>query len=473
MKINSFKGFVILFSCVSIVSITIYQTFSRRSKEHKFYFNNIFSKPKKESFSPFFYHEEASYYDIKFNTEYKSRYNEDVVKEWKKFLKDKVKIEIIEYFLLNDSAKTEIQKIHSNVASLAELKHVTRFQLNDPQITNFFQFVYFAKVVEKSSVSSRYSWNYDHLIIPIVSKVVINQLIEKHKNSRDRFLKNRYWFQLIKGYFYSHRNNDLIIFFDKTKHLQPKNSLFYRAMFYVAGAYEQKKDFAKANYLYSIIFENSPNMRAIISNSFHPKNMTDFKQSLIFAKTTDEKCSLWALYGFRADKRLAIAEIYKLNAKNPHIDYLLPQMIDEEEARLNSLSITSPLLDKKQAKKNLDKDIFFIVKKIANEGKTLNPYIWQMASGYLSLFDRNKYYAKHQFNKAKKHLPKNKEFYNELRALELLCEITEPKLNTLSSEKNISNELKWLYSIKIDENDHNPLKNIQQFCKKYTNLLII
>lgn len=472
MKINSFKGFVILFSCVCIVSITIFQTFSRRNNEHKFDLNNVFNKPK-ASFSPFFYHKEASYYDIKFNTGYNTRYNEDVVKEWKKFLNDKVKVEAIRYFLLNDNAKTEIQEIHYNVNSNTEFKHIKRFQLNDPMINNFFEFIYFAKEVEKSSVSSRYSWNYDQLIIPIVSNEIISQLIEKHKNSKDEFLKNRYWFQIIKAYFYCHRNNDLIMFFDKSKQLQPRNNLFYRAMSYIAGIFEQKKDFAKANYLYSVIFENCPNMRTMISNNFHPKNMEDFKQSLVFAKTADEKCTLWALYGFRADKKLAIAEIYKLNAKSPHLDYLLPKMIDEEEVRLNSLSIISPSFDKKQVKKNLDREIFLIVKLIANEEKTLKPYLWQIASGYLSLFDDNKSYAKYQFAKAKKNTPKNQECYNELRALQLLCEITEPKEKTLTSEKHISNELNWLYSITTSKDEQYGLKNIQEYCMKYTNLLII
>lgn len=472
MKINSFKGFVILFSCVCIVSIIIFQTFSRRGNEHKFDLNNVFNKPK-ESFSPFFYHEKASYYDIEFNTGYDTRYNGDVVKEWNEYLKNKVKPETIKYFLLNDSAKAEIQEIHDNRDSKTAFKHIKRIQLIDPVITNFLEFIYFAKEVEKSSISSRYSWNYDQLIIPIISNEIISQLIEKHKNSSDEFLKNRYWFQIIKAYFYSHRNNDLIIFFDKTKQNEPKNNLFYRSMSYVAGVYEQKKNYAKANYLYSVIFENCPSMRTMISNNFHPKSLAEFKHSLVFAKTIDEKCTLWVLYGFRADKKFAIAEIYKLNPKSEHLSYLLPKLIDEEEVRLNSLSITSTLFDKMQVKKNLDREIFLIVKLIANEGKTLKPYLWQMASGYLSLFDDNTSYAKHQFAKAKKNIPKNQDCYNELRALELLCEISGPKEKTLLSDKHISSELNWLYTIKTSKDGHHGIKNIKEYCVQHMNLLKI
>ncbi|MDR7369746.1 hypothetical protein [Flavobacterium aquidurense] len=451
MKKDSFKKYAILFSFISVITAVFFLHNSSNTKAP--FLNNKISE---KSLSPFLFRQEIKYYDINFNTSYNTRYNKIILTEWYNYLEGKVKVDTVEYFLLNENAEKKIKEIYSSN------QHKRKTQLKFDKNFNFFEFIYFAKKIEKSSVSSKYSWNYNDTSIPLVNHKVIDELLLKYKSLEDPFLRNRYWFQIIKAYFYSDQKDNLLLFFDNTKNLEPKNELYYRALSYCAGIYKQQNNQVKANYLYSIIFENNLENRAEIANNFHIKDNESFNGSLSLAKTNNEKIALWALYGFTADKKTAIAEIYKLNPKSPHLDYLLPKLIDEEETRISSLMTYPILLDKKKTKENIDMDVVFLVNKIDSEQKTSNPYLWKLASGYLSIF-YNPSLAKSQFHALTIH----KNTKDEIRALKLLCRITELGAEK-SSYKTIYSELDWLFNTK---NKSPNLKYIEEYCLTHMNYI--
>lgn len=455
MKKDSFKKYAILFSFIIIITAAY---FIHNSSNTKVPFLN--NKISEKSLSPFLFKQEVKYYDINFNTSYTTRYNKIILTEWYKYLEGKVKLDTIEYFLLNKNTEKKIKEIYNSN------QHKNKIHLKFDKIFNFFEFLYFAKKIEKSSVSSKYSWNYNDTSIPLVDNKVIDELLLKYKSLEDPFLRNRYWFQILKAYFYSDQKDNLLLFFEKTKNSEPKNSLYYRALSYCAGIYKQQNNQTKANYLYSIIFENNIDTRAEIANNFYIKDNKSFYESLLFAKNDKEKIALWSLYGFRADKRIAIEEIYKLNPKSPHLDYLLPKLINDEETRLNSLLTSPSLLNKQKMKENIDLNMVSLVNKIATEQKTLNPYLWQLASAYLSIF----YNAPLAKNKLAI-LRKNKNINDEIRALQLLCEITELDEQSSSSYKIIYPELDWLYKINAIKTELYDLKNIQEYCLKHMNYI--
>lgn len=452
MKKDSFKKYAILFSFIIVISAVF---FIHNSSNTKVPFLN--NKISEKSSSPFLFRQEVKYYDINFNTSYNTRYNKIILTEWYTYLEGKVKIDTIEYFLLNENAEKKIKEIYNSN------QHKKKTYLKFNKTFNFFEFIYFAKKIEKSSVSSKYSWNYNDTSIPLVDNEVIDELLFKYKNLEDPFLRNRYWFQILKAYFYSDQKDNLLLFFEKTKNFEPKNALYYRALSYCAGIYKQQNNLAKANYLYSIIFENNIDTRAEIANNFHIKDNKSFYKSLLFAKNDKEKIALWSLYGFRADKRIAIEEIYKLNPKSSHLNYLLPKLINDEETRLNSLIVTPVLLNSSTTRTNIDMAIVSLVNQISIEEKTANPVLWKIASCYLSIF-----YDVSLAN-TKLEALKKKDLTDEIRVLKLLCKIAELSKQT-PSYKTIYPELDWLYKIKTESELYN-LKNIQDYCLIHMNYI--
>ncbi|MDQ6469995.1 hypothetical protein RB619_05005 [Flavobacterium sp. LHD-80] len=452
MKKDSFKKYAILFSFIIII-IAVF--FLHHSSNTKVPFLN--DKISEKSLSPFLFRQEVKYYDINFNTSYNTRHNKIILTEWNKHLEDKIKVDTLEYFLFNENAEKKIQEIYNLN------QHKKKSHLKFDETSNFFEFIYFAKKIEKSSVSSKYSWNYNNVDFPLVNNDVINQLLLKYETLEDQFLRNRYWFQIIKAYFYSQQKENLLSFFEKTKNSEPKNALYYRALSYCAGIYKQQNNQAKANYIYSVIYENNIDSRAEIANNFYIKDNKSFYESLLFTKNNNEKIALWSLYGFRADKKIAIEEIYKLNPKSPHLDYLLPKLINEEETRLNSLVITPILLNINTTKANVDMDLVSLVNQISIEEKIANPDLWKIASAYLSIF----YDA--SIANSKLEVLKNTGHNDEIRALKLLCKIAKLRKQA-SSYKIIYPELDWLYKTKTESELYN-LKDIQDYCLIHMNYI--
>lgn len=452
MKKDSFRKYVILFSFIIVITSVFFLYNSSKTKVP--FLDN---KNSEKSLSPFLFKQEVKYYDINFNTSYNNRYNKIILAEWYNYLKGKVSVDTIGYFLFNENAEKKIIETYNSN------QNKKKTYLKSDNNFNFFEFIYYAKKIEKISVSSKYSWNYSNTNITLVDNNTINKLLLKYRNLEDPFLKNRYWFQIMKAYFYSYQKENLLSFFEKTKNAEPKNALYYRALSYCAGIYKQQNDLAKANYLYSIIFENNIDTRAEIANNFHIKDNNSFYESLAFAKNDKEKIALWSLYGFRADKRIAIEEIYKLNPKSSHLDYLLPKLINEEETRLNSLITTPILLNNSITKANIDMTIVSLVNQISTEKQTVNPDLWKMTSAYLSIF----YDASSASTKL--NLLKNKELKDEMRALKLLCKIAELNKQT-SSYKIIYPELDWLYKAETKSELYN-LEDIKDYCFIHMNYI--
>lgn len=438
MKKRYFKKLVIVFSLGFIIFLgAVYK------------FTNIFYKqPKEENHNsiatPFFYQSEQTYYDIDFGTNYTSRYNDQLVKDWDEFLKGKIAKPQLSYFLLDTNSYPEIRKIHS---AISNRKSITGkgFDSKDKNIKKFFEFLVYSKEIEKSSVATHFSWNYDDVKSTGVNDTIIQQVEEKFKTTDNKFLKNRYWFQTVKSKFYSNNSQKAIFFFDGTKESVPKNILYYRALAYVAGVYSKNKNYGTSNYLYSVIFENCPEMRTLMAYNFHPQNDFDFKTSLNLAKTKEEKIALWALYGFYADEEIALEEIYKLNPKSKHLERLLTKFINNYETKLNDLAKESTVTNDSKTRENCNQETIQLIKKIAKDKKTLDPNKWLIASGYLSLLNGEFVAAQKIFNYT---ITSNNEAqYEEIRTLKLINNLSQIKKLESNEFTKQKSEIDWVLSL--------------------------
>lgn len=399
-----------------------------------------------KSYSPLFFSRGEVFYGVGFDTKHNSRFNEDIVKDWSSYLKNKISTTDLEYFLLNAEAETalsELYKASVDKKDVAEWKN--KLDIKDPKVKEFFTFMNYAKQVETGSISHYDYWDYENRDKTYLSWDLAQSLEKKYNTVKDSFLKNRYWFQTMKAYFYGDNPAEAIYFFENTKEKEPKNVLYYRALSYVAGVHYQNKDYTTANYLYSIVFDKCPEMRVVTAYNFHPQNQTDFNASLQIAKDTNEKAALWALLGYYADERTAIKEIFKIDPKSSHLDYLLTRLINKEESRLSDISFTNTVKYREDIKKRLDKESYALVSSIAKSQKTGKPYLWNIAAGYLETYNGNFRAAADYFKISESQIPNTALAKDQLRLLKLINTVSEMNAITVKDEQKLLPELQWLY----------------------------
>jgi hypothetical protein len=403
-----------------------------------------------ESYTPLLYTSGEMFYQIGYNTDHNTRFNNDILSDWKKYLNSGLTDEFLSFFLLDEKSDEVIDQLYdalfANNKNQAYAEWSQKVNFSKAEIKNFVEFLYFAKQVEKSTVNYFDPWNYDNASKTIpADPFVIKILKSRYQEKTDAFLKNRYWFQVMKACFYSENRQDAITFFEQTQQMVPKNALYYRALAYVAGIERKSGNVAKANYLYSIVFENFPRMRTEAVYSFRPQTENDWNKSLAYAKNSDEKVALWAMLGYYADEGRAISQIYDLNPQSPHLDYLLTRLINKAEQEIYYLEMGNISDYKSAVKAKIDRQKLLLVSSVANQGNTARPYLWEMAAGYLMILDNQFESARSFFNRAEGHLPEGQQYSDQLRLLRLVNMLSETSEINNTAEDKLAPELEWLY----------------------------
>ncbi len=401
------------------------------------------------SYAPLFLSGDV-FYRIGFDTEHNSRFNDQITSDWQSFLKGKMKPEEVNAFLLNGDRKMAVQELYSFYKTKnkneSSVGYASKIDLKDTKTKEFIAFLYLAQQIETASISDE-RWSYE----PVVTKSfddlkLIKEIENKYNTTKDEFLKNRYWFQTIKAYFYSSSKENAITFFNKTEALVPKNSLYYRAIGYLAGINYKQGNYATSNYLYSRVFDKCPEMRVVAAYSFHPEEDADWNQSLQMAKNTDEQVALWAIRAYYNDEEEAISKIFDLQPSSEHLNYLLTRLVNNQENKAdNSFKDNSLAANKKKEQLKISKTTLALVTKIASSGKTNQPFMWNMAAGYLQTLSGDYKKANESFIKAAKELPETALATNQLRLLRFVNNLSAIEKLNAKNEKIILKDLNWLY----------------------------
>ncbi|HEU4788772.1 MAG TPA: hypothetical protein VFS71_03730 [Flavobacterium sp.] len=404
-----------------------------------------------KSYSPLFLSTDV-FYGIGFDTEHRTRFNSENIKDWSTYLEGKINEKDLTFFL-TDSSSTDVADLNiyykKGKTNKWTEKWNKKFNINDSKVKDFLIFLGDAQIVETYSTQQFDSWNYDETTKPqlLTDGNWIKSIEKKYSDTKDPFLKNRYWFLAVKASFYSDRQVNVVSFFYQTEKSIPKNTLYYRALAYVAGVEYKQKHYAKSNFLYSQVFDKCPTMRVVSAYCFHPQEQKDWKQSLSMAKTDDEKAALWAIQGYYNDDEKAIAEIYKLQPKNQHLDFLLTRLINNQENKIDhSFKDKTVLENKKRTKDSIHKSTINLVTKIAESNKTSKPYLWNVAAGYLESLNGNFKQADKNFDKAESKMPKTPLAINQVRLLRFVNNLSKIDQLNPENEKTILADLSWLYS---------------------------
>lgn len=389
--------------------------------------------------------------------------------EWQSYFGKKIDKENLKVLLFNASyggldSITRYMKGELSVAPL-NLPDLKKSQLNNRQIENFLSYLLLAKSCEDFTVNEAgYSWE-EKVTVKVPDAQLETKLLKAFKGSKDQFIKERLWFQMVRyAYFQAlpktdtsatHFTSEVVTVFNKYEASFPKNMIYYRALGYVAGYYYKQKNYAQANYLYSLCYNFSQEMKIPSNWSFHPQEEQDWEKSLSLAKNVEEKITLWQMLGIRADESRAISKIYALNPKSEKIELLLSRLINilESDLSMNYANLDSAAKDAKMIAAQQ------LVSLIAKNNNTAKPYIWNMAAGYLSTKTGDYTGARSFYGQAKQQLPKNDKLLEaQYRILDWTLYLAQVKKIGAKEESEMVGPLNWLGDLRDQKDTINNLR---------------
>jgi hypothetical protein len=411
-------------------------------------------------YSPFFYASSVSYYG-NVNDDSNTRYNELVVKEWETHLKGKVSSKDLEVLLFKASDKglDSVYKYSKGKLAVgpAGLPDVKSFRLSSKELDTFLSYLLLAKSCESFAVQKRtYYWD-EKKPAPTGGPTELGErLLQEYQSTKDIFMKQRFWFQLVRYYYFQELaaagpeqqgNGRLVSFFEQSRNLFPKNLMYYRALSYLGGHYYQQKDYATANYLYSLSYDFSADMKIPSKWSFHPQNESDWEKSLKLAKNNEEKITLWHMLGISNDPERAIDKIYALNPKSEKLDLLLSRLINGSEDpgdRYFTDTSSFAATERKRMDHNAE-----LVGRIARNNNTAKPYFWNLGAGYLNTLSGHYALARTFYNKAKTQLPKNDKLLSaQYKILDWTLFLSQLKKIDAQTEKEMVGPINWLADLR-------------------------
>src|SRR5690554_7035140 len=114
-----------------------------------------------------------------------------------------------------------------------------------------------SRVIETYSNQTYHYWDYNNRTTLNADNDFVQEIEQAFKKAskKDAFYHNRLWFQVLRAKFYSEDRASVIAFFEQTAKKQPKNSLYYRGLSYVGGAYKSLKNYEKANTAFAQVFD--------------------------------------------------------------------------------------------------------------------------------------------------------------------------------------------------------------------------
>lgn len=403
------------------------------------------------SYTPFCFSENA-YYGRDYDNSHITRFNETIVKEWTDYLGNTYSKKEIQYLLI-DASKSLVDSIQNLPQSSLPVA-VASMQIvqakSSTKVATFFAFLGYAKANEVYAAQFVDYWNYDDdrshkYVLNNDQLAVLKSMETEFNNCSDLFVKQRYFFQIIRARFFGAQYKACIDYYEKNKTLFPSNILAARCLSYVAGCYYKQKNYAQANYLYSKIYDVGDDFKTVAHFSFHPQNESDWKQTLALCKSKEEQITLWQLIGIYFDEQRAIKEIYALDPKSEKLDLLLSRLVNLEERRVNNEYYYD--INLKGHLDTLTMPASKLIAAIANEAKTAKPYWWFLSAGYMYFLKADYVQANSYFDKAKKVLPKDKLAIVQHRLFVFMNRLASvPKLDS-KTEEILLPDLQWLKNI--------------------------
>ena len=412
------------------------------------------------SYKPLFFAPYEKFYDgaYMYNA---GMYNEDIVKEWTQYLGNAVPADVVKECLVSNEFEIDtMYTIYSELRKGKKRSSIYDLDLKNKKVENFINFLNFAKTVEQYSAQEFEYWNYEQQVkeqLPTDYANKVQSFYEK-MDKKDTFFANRMWFQVMKAKFYSADKSSVIAYFESTASSQLQNTLYYRAMSYVAGAYYEQANFAKSNLLYATVFDREPSMRQVALYNFKPLDKAAITKIVENTEDRDVKAAIWSIMGYYDDLGESMKRAYEVNPKSPHIDYILTRWVNMQEQEVNVFAESSfKSRDEyfKAIKKKIDQNTLKWIKSVADKPQEVaNPVLWKLAAGYMDIFQGEYKSATKQIEEASNYSKKgDKLLAEQIRLFALINTVSQVKKLDKSTEEKLLPELKWVYT-ELVKNDY-------------------
>lgn len=404
-----------------------------------------------KEYSPFFYSDQF-YYGIGHDTRHTERFNEDIVSDWSSYLNTPLPDTGLRYLLLTATKSAVDSLIAGHPADLPGVpaSDMVLTKRKEKKFAAFYRFLSLAKYNESYAAIRRDYWGYEEpkdTVYAAEAGFSSPRLEQEFNAAKDDFLKQRYWFQLLRSYFFSGAYNQCISAYDSYKNSFPANNIAVRAMSYAAGAYYKQKDYANANYLYSRVYDAGAGFKTVAHFSFHPQQEADWLQTLRLCRNKEEQATLWQLLGIYFDGPRAIREIYALDPRSEKLELLLSRLINIEENRVSGNR--DHYNDEKlhTVRDSASKALLDLVGGIAASGNTSKPYMWRLAEGYLNFLYEDYKRAEHCYAKVDIPVPVNELVQAQKRLLIFINRVGAAAEMNTASEQLLLPDLNWLQEL--------------------------
>lgn len=447
--------------------------------------------------------------DPQFGTDSTGMYNDNysnnpITGEWDKYLKHALPKQDIHYLLFTANLN-EVDSVYRYLGGDIAVTPPSyplpaKGKRDGKRVNSFFQYLLLAKQCEKFAAPPRkdyYGWDSkpDPIIIP---NGLATKLESAFTTNTDPFIKERLWFQCIRLAYFEDKSvneNDslttsqlqqskIVMLFNTHEKEFDKNLTYYRSLGYLAGYYYRHKAYAKSNYLYSLCYANTDDLRWSSNWSFHPQEEKDWTETLHMAKTKEEQIMLWQLLGINNDDDArAIREIAKLDPHSNRLEVFLGRLIAKAEyaraapaipdtaiqflpyfafdnnaaniKHVNALNDSAYNIAYQKAYRDVvaervahDPNIR-LVDSMSNNKSISMPYYWHLAAGYLHFLDDDfagcaKFYAL-----AEKELPKNDQMIMaQYKVLAIMLYAHQVDHIDAATEAKLTEPLNWLANLK-------------------------
>jgi hypothetical protein len=411
-----------------------------------------------KKYSPFFYSSYNYYYGIGHETDQVNRFNSANVSDWSSYMGD-TSLTTELHYLLNESAKETVDSVKAYIDGENVLlpQSVAAYQLfkikNEKKVKNFIYYLSLAK--ESAVFANAYSgWDYDPAKLAAYpgAPVLTKSLQTGFDKAADGFLKQRYWFQLVRCCFFNGQQQHAIDVFEANGNKFERNVIYYRTQAYAAGAYYRQKNYSKANYYYSLVYNACDELKTAAHFSFHPQDEKDWNATLAFSKNNEERITLWQMLGvFYGDEKRSIQEILKLEPSSSKLNLLLARAVNKEEQKLNASY--DGLDAAKIAAIKIDKDLLELVSSTAKKTETNDPFMWNAAAGYLLLLNQDYKEAEIFLQAAEKNAGNEKLKQWQLRLLKALHKVAAAVKVDGKLENEVLGDVEWLRTYSSGEGD--------------------
>ncbi len=444
-----------LINCTSVILLTTGIAWACASDWDNEYGTSNFTPEVfvKNEYSPFFY-SNMFYYKIGHVENQNTRFNEMNVSNWSDWLNHQIPDKELAFLLqraMQSSIDSAVLFMNGRSGSIpGSMRGFTIFNRKNDRTMSFLNYLRLAKISEAFAVNEiQYEWDYDSTKKNRkFNTTSLNEELKKGMaGTNDSFLKERYWYQLTRSYFYTHDVQLLTGTFERYQKDMPRNTLYWRTLANVAGGYYRKKQFSQANYYYSLVYDHSETLKTAAHYSFHPQEEKDWKETLALCKNAAEQITLWQMLGvFYSDEDRSIREIYRLDPKSQKLNLLLARAINKYEQKFDingqfqKLSVDSV--------SHYEDSLKQLILGIAKTGNTEKPWIWDMAAGYLSTLDGNYSKADDFYKKSSLIIPSEELAKDQLRLLKLINRVSAAKVADDKFENQNLADIRWLADVK-------------------------